>query len=109
MAKKITSASEKNLLPLPAKALNELKNDYREFTLAEIISAIMEHKKISVRSLAKDAGVSPTIVQEMRSGVKKNFSMESFYKITKTLGFDQFMVGRDGHFISIDLSYLNRK
>jgi hypothetical protein len=109
MNKKMKSTSEKFIESLSPKELKEFEEGYKQFALSELILALMEQDEISVRKLAKIAGVSPTIVQEMRSGLKKNFSMESFYKILRTLGFDQFMVGHNGHFIPIDLSYLNKK
>lgn len=109
MTKKIKSTSEKFIESLTPKELREFEEGYKNFALSELVLALMEHDEISVRKLAKIADVSPTIVQEMRSGLKKNYSMESFYKIMKTLGFDQFMVGHDGQFIPIDLSYLNKK
>ena len=43
----------------------------------------MAKDNVSVRKLAKIAGVSPTIIQAMRSGTKKDFSMQSFFKILK--------------------------
>ena len=107
--KKIKSTSEKFIESLSPKKLKEFNEEYKNFDLSELILALMERDEISVRKLAKIAGVSPTIVQEMRSGLKKNYSMESFYKILKTLGFDQFLVGHNGRFIPIDLSYLNKK
>lgn len=109
MNKKVKSTSDKFIDSLSPKELKEFNEGYKNFALSELILALMERDEISVRKLAKIAGVSPTIVQEMRSGLKKNYSMESFYKILKTLGFDQFMVGHNGHFIPIDLSYLNKK
>jgi len=64
----------------------------------------MAKDEISVRKLAKVAGISPTIVQEMKSGLTKNYSMESFFKVLKSLGFNQFMIGSNNQFIPIDLS-----
>jgi hypothetical protein len=109
MTKKTQSTSEKFIKSLSPQELKEFNEGYKNFALSELILAIMEQDEISVRKLAKVANVSPTIIQEMRSGLKKNYSMESFYKILKTLGFDQFMVGHNGQFIPIDLSYLNKK
>jgi len=109
MKRKIKSTSEKLMESLSPKELKEFNEGYKDFALSELILAMMEHDDVSVRKLAKIAGISPTIVQEMRSGLKKNYSMETFYKILKSLGFDQFMVGHNNQFIPIDLSYLNKK
>ena len=86
MTKKIKSTSEKFIESLSPKELKEFEEGYKNFALSELILALMERDDISVRKLAKIAGVSPTIVQEMRSGLEKNYSLESFYKILKTLG-----------------------
>ena len=109
MPKKMKSTSEKFIESLNAKELKAFKEGYKDFALSELILALMERDEISVRKLAKIAGVSPTIVQEMRSGIQKNHSLESFYNVLKTLGFDQFMVGHNNQFIPLDLSYLNKK
>lgn len=109
MTKKVKSTYEEFMEAKTPKQRKKFEEEYKELALSELILALMERDEISVRKLAKIAGVSPTIVQEMRSGLKKNYSMESFYKILTTLGFDQFMVGHNGHFIPIDLSYLNKK
>ena len=47
----------------------------------------MQEDEISVRSLAKAAGLSPTIVQEIRAGKRKNLSLQSFFKILDALGY----------------------
>lgn len=103
------STSDIFIESLSPKELKKFKEGYKNFALSELVLALMERDEISVRKLAKIAGISPTIIQEMRSGLKKNYSLESFYKILKSLGFNQFMVGSNNQFIPIDLSYLNKK
>jgi hypothetical protein len=51
----------------------KFQEGYKELLLSEIILAAMEEDDVSVRELAKLAGVSPTIVQEMKSGSKESF------------------------------------
>ena len=109
MNKKTKSTSDKFRESLSPKELKAFKEGYKDFALSELILAMMDRDEVSVRKLAKIAGISPTAVQEMRSGLKKNYSMETFYKILKSLGFDQFMVGHNNQFIPLDLSYLNKK
>ena len=87
----------------------EFDEGYKELLLSELILAAMAKDEVSVRELAKMADVSPTIIQTMRSGSKNNYSLDTFYKILKSLGYNQFMVGRDGQFININLSQLNKK
>ena len=47
-----------------------LDKEYKELLLSELLLAAMEHDHISVRKLAAAAGVSPTIIQGLKSGSK---------------------------------------
>jgi hypothetical protein len=107
--KKTKTTYERFMEKLSPKEKKEFDESYRELLLSELLLAIMEQDEVSVRELAKMAKVSPTIVQAMRSGTRKNYSLETFYKILKSLGFNQFMVGRNGHFTPIDFSHLSKK
>src|SRR3989337_1508757 len=103
MTKKVKSTVEtliESLSPIERKKFDE---DYKELLLSEIILAAMEKDNISVRKLATLAGVSPTIVQAMRSGSKKDFSMQSFFKVLKGLGSKSFMIELHGHYIPLDI------
>lgn len=108
MTKKIVSTSEEFVASLNPKELKKFKDGYRDFALSELILAMMEEDEISVRALARIAGVSPTVVQAMRSGAKKDFSMGSFLKVLKGLGCKKLVVERDGQSISLDISHLKR-
>jgi len=67
-----------------------------------MIFAAMEADNISVRALAKEAGVSPTIVQEVRSGQRENVSLKSILKILKALGYN-LAAEKNGHLIPIKI------
>ena len=109
MTKKIKSTVDTFVESLTPKQKKEFLEEYRELLLSELLLAAMEQDEISVRKLAKLAGVSPTIVQAMRSGVKKDFSMKSFFKILKGLGCKKFMVELNGKIIPLDFSVSSRK
>lgn len=109
MTKKIKSSYDKLVESFSPERLKRFETDYQELLLSELILAIMEQDDVSVRKLAKAAGISPTVIQGLRSGSKKNYSMVTFYKVLTSLGFDQFMVGHNNQFIPIDLSSLNNK
>lgn len=47
----------------------------------------MEQDHISVRKLASAAGVSPTIIQGLRSGSKTNITIETLSKILDAVGY----------------------
>jgi DNA-binding Xre family transcriptional regulator len=64
------------------------KKSYLELVLSELILAIMSEDNISIRSLAKQAGISPTIIQEIRSGKKDNINLRTFSNLLDALGYD---------------------
>ena len=107
--KKQKSTFDQFVEKLSPKEKKEFDQEYKDLLLSELILAAMAQDEISVRELAKMAGVSPTVVQAMRSNTKDNYSLETFHKILTSLGYNQFMVGRDGHFVNIDLSQLGKK
>lgn len=109
MTRQIKSTMDKfdeSLSPSERKKLNE---EYQELLLSELILAAMQKDNISVRKLAKMAGLSPTVVQAMRSGTKKDFSMQSFFKILKGIGCKNFMVELNGHYISLDIPFSGKR
>ena len=54
-----------------------------------MIIAAMENDDVSVRELAKTAGISPTTVQNLRSGISDS-GVKSLFKIFKSLGYSIF-------------------
>lgn len=64
---------------------------YKDFVLSELITALMEDDEISVRALAKEAGLSPTVIQEMRSGKKTNVTLKTFNNIVKSMGYKLYI------------------
>ena len=110
MTKKIKSTVDKLIESLSPKERKEFNEEYKELLLSEIILAAMEKDNISVRKLAEIAGVSPTIVQAMRSGTKKDFSMQSFFKVLRGLGCKKFTITTElGKNINISLPTTTRK
>ena len=80
----------------------EYDKEYREFVLSELVLAAMEEDDISVRRLAKLAEVSPTVVQAMRSGIKKDFALKSFFKVLKGLGYT-FLLEKGGQTTRLEI------
>lgn len=66
----------------------DLKKKYREFVLSELLLAVMEEDHLSIRKLAKEAGVSASLIQDLRSGKKDNLTLKSFSHIADALGYD---------------------
>ena len=50
----------------------EFEREYANLLLSELIIALMEEDGKSVRQLAKEAGLSPTVIQKIRSGKQKD-------------------------------------
>jgi transcriptional regulator with XRE-family HTH domain len=93
--KKHLSTFDEHMQSLSSKELKAYKKGYQDFLLSELVIAAMQEDEVSVRKLAKAAGVSPTIVQEIRSGKRKNLSLQSFFKILDALGYS-FILEKPG-------------
>ena len=92
---------------LSASEKKAFSQDYKDLLLSEMILAAMEEDHISVRRLAKLAGVSPTIIQSMRSGIKKDFNMGSFFKVLRGLGCT-VLIERNGHQFPLSLRHYHK-
>ena len=106
--KKAQSTYDEFVNALSPKEKRAFEEEYKEFVLSELLLAIMAQDEISVRELAKMAGVSPTVVQAMRSGTKKDFNLQSFLKVLKGLGFEKLTAVRKGQSYSLDIPELHK-
>jgi ribosome-binding protein aMBF1 (putative translation factor) len=61
--------------------------EYTDFLLSEFVLEKMEQENISVRALAKKAGVSPTIIQKIRSKDAEKINYKTFSTVLNTLGY----------------------
>jgi hypothetical protein len=87
MTKKRMSTYDKFVSTLTPQQKKEFDREYDELAISEMLIAAMERDNISIRKLAETAKVSPTIIQEVRSGARKNVSLKSFLKIFKSMGY----------------------
>jgi DNA-binding Xre family transcriptional regulator len=69
------------------KRKEEFDKEYNEFLLSEFVLEKKKKKKISVRTLAKRAGVSPTIIQKIRSKGAERINFRTFTTVLNTLGY----------------------
>ena len=67
------------------------EKEHKELLLSELIIALMEEDQISVRKLAKAAGISPTMIQALRSGKKENLTLSTIASIAQALGYAAFL------------------
>jgi DNA-binding Xre family transcriptional regulator len=61
--------------------------EYNEFLLSEFVLEKMETDNISVRKLAQKAGVSPTVIQKIRSKNAEKINFRTFTNVLNTLGY----------------------
>jgi DNA-binding Xre family transcriptional regulator len=74
---------------------------YEEFLISEFLIEAMEENKISVRKLAEKAGVSPTVIQNLRSGKRSNISLNTLSPILSVLHYRlEFVKDRKIHKIN---------
>lgn len=107
---KTLSTVEETLAKLTPKQRKKYDAEYQEFALSELLLAITDQDTQSVRKLAKLAGVSPTIIQSMRSGEKKDYSLTVFFKVLQGLGYKKFTVTtQQGKNINIALPNYSKK
>lgn len=95
MKKKAKSTYEEFIENDEQKAL--LDKEYKELLLSELLIAAMEHDHISVRKLAAAAGVSPTIIQGLRSGSKTNITIDTLSRILDAVGYQINFAPKNTH------------
>ena len=90
MKKKTKSTYEEFIENKKQKKL--LDKEYRELLISELLLAAMEEDHISVRKLAAEAEVSPTIIQSLKSGKKTNITIETLSRILDVIGYQIILV-----------------
>ncbi len=84
--KKIKSSYEELMEDKEQKELFD--KEYKDLLLSELILAAMEEDHVSVRRLAAAAGVSPTIIQGLKSGERKNITVDTLSKVLDSIGYE---------------------
>ncbi|MCI5066539.1 helix-turn-helix transcriptional regulator [bacterium] len=60
--------------------------EYEKFLLSEAILKLMDEQGKSVRKLAAEIGISPSVIQDIRSGTRTNVTLKNVSKIVQALG-----------------------
>lgn len=102
--KKVLSTHDEFIQSMTSAQKKEYDAGYHEFLLSELLLAIMKNDAVSVRELAKAAGISAAIIQGVRSGAKQNITTQSFFKILQALGCS-LMVKKDNHVFPLELTH----
>src|SRR3989338_7948555 len=63
------------------------KESYKKLLFSELLIALMEDDEKTVRKLADDAELSPTIIQDLRSGKQHDIRMSNFVSIAHAFGY----------------------
>ena len=69
------------------KRKEKFDKEYNEFLLSEFVLEKMESEHISVRTLAQKAGVSPTVIQKIRSENAEKINFRTFTNVINSLGY----------------------
>jgi hypothetical protein len=77
--------------------------EYGELALSELVLALMAEDDVSVRRLAKEVGLAPSVVQSVRSGKHANLTLKSFIKLISALG-AELAVKKGRHYIALKLA-----
>lgn len=85
MTKQHVSTFEREMLDSAFK--EKFEKEYKEFLLSETILAMMEEAHKSVRKLAEESGLSPTVIQNIRSGVQEDIRLTNFINISHACGY----------------------
>lgn len=64
-----------------------LAKERQKLERSEALIEAMQSAKVSVRKLAENAGVSPTIIQELRTGKRDNVTLKTFDRVLDTIGY----------------------
>jgi len=94
MTKKAKSTYEKFIEDKKQKRL--LDREYRDLLISELLLAAMEEDHLSVRKLAAEAEVSPTIIQSLKSGKKTNITIETLSRILNVIGYQIILAPKSG-------------
>jgi len=70
-----------------SKEREKFDREYADFLLSEFVLEKMEQENISVRALAKKAGVSPTVIQKIRSKDAEKINYRTFSSVLNSLGY----------------------
>ena len=61
---------------------------YKELLFSELLISFMEEDKKSVRYLACEANISPSVIQDLRTGKQKDIKVSNLIKIAESFGYE---------------------
>lgn len=85
-AKKVVKSTYEEFMQDP-KQKKLAEQEYYQLLLSELLIAVMKKDELSVRKLAEEAGVSPTIIQELKTGKRSNITLATFSRVIDAIGY----------------------
>ncbi len=82
--KKISTFDQEMKDPIFKKDFEE---GYKEFLWSELLVDLMEEGQKTVRGLADEVGLSPTVIQKLRTGKQEDLKMKNFVNIAEACGY----------------------
>lgn len=64
------------------------EKSYKELLFSELLISIMDDDHKSVRALAKEADLSPSVIQDIRSGKQQDIKTSNLIKIAHAFGYE---------------------
>ncbi len=86
MTKKILSTFDREVKN--ASFRKKFEKEYKDFLLSEVILTLMENDNKTVRKLSKEVGISPTVLQKLRSGKQDDVKLRNFINLSHACGFN---------------------
>ena len=85
MSKQLSTYERKMKDPKFKKAY---KKSYNELLFSELLISIMENDDKSVRELAREANLSPSVIQDIRAGKQNDIKTSNLIKIAHAFGYE---------------------
>ena len=85
------------------------EEEYKELLFSELLISIMEKDNKSVRKLADEAKISPSIIQNLRSGKQEDIKVKNLLKIALAFGYELCLKKKDKELVFQDTKILSLK
>lgn len=86
MADKLMSTFDREMLDHSFR--EKFEKEYNTFVLSEIIDMLMTNDNKTVRKLADEVSLSPTVIQKLRSGKQDDVKLSNFVNLSHACGFN---------------------
>lgn len=96
MNKPLSTFERKMKSPKFKKAFEE---GYKKLLFSELMISIMEGDDVSIRDLAKEANISKSVIQNLRSGKQHDIKVSNLIKIAHAFGYKIILQRDDERFL----------